>query len=89
MTAARKLPTELENVISQLRRAAQDLSSAADRADDAVSAAEDAFNPEAPHSESDARALAELVVRMHDDEHEGPRMWCDREACRKADGFLT
>lgn len=100
MTAARapKPPTVLEQVIDRLRRAASDLEGAAFEAGDAINEIQNALEPTEIQSALDSFSnptattvitLAEMVVRLHDEEHEGPRMWCSREVCRKADEALS
>jgi len=95
---APKPPTELEQVIDRLRRAASDLEGAAYEAGDAINEIQSALGPDevqsALRSFSNPGAtslvtLAEMVVRLHDEEHEGPRMWCSRDVCRKADEALS
>lgn len=95
MTAATQKRTmtakDIEELAERLRRACYSLESAAD---DASSAADDVRD--AVHGEMDKSGwkkttleLADAIVKLHDETHEGPRMWCVHAVCRKADDLSS
>jgi hypothetical protein len=95
MTAATAKRTmtakDIEELAERLRRAASSLEYAAD---EAASAADDVRA--AVHGEVDQDGwtkttleLADAIVKLHDETHEGPRMWCPHAVCRKADDLSS
>lgn len=86
MASPQQKPSELEDVLRRLRSAASDLESAAYRADEAIGEIESAATPDGSFEVIyDSAELADLVAKLHDDEHEGPMRWCTREVCKAAD----
>lgn len=86
MASPQQKPSELDHVLRQLRSAANALQSAAYSAEDAIGEIESAVTPEGQIEVIyDSAELADLVAKLHDDEHEGPMRWCTREVCKAAD----
>lgn len=77
--------SELERLLSRLRSAVYSLEDAASSAENAVDELRDAYNePEGVHFDEDLEELAQLVLAMHDEHHEGPRRWCVHAVCKRA-----
>jgi hypothetical protein len=86
MTAA-----DIEKLADELKRATYALEHAAD---DAAAAAYEVRA--AMHGEIDQDGwqkttleLADAIVRLHEDTHDGPIMWCPHQVCRKADDLAS
>lgn len=78
--------TELERMLDRLRSAAYELESAASEATDAVDEVRSIVSGEIDgvSYDEDLEELAQLVLSMHDEDHEGPRRWCAHAVCKRA-----
>jgi hypothetical protein len=95
MTAATQKRTltakDIEKLADELRRATYALEHAAD---DAAAAADDVRAAVRGEIDEDgwkktSLELADAIVRLHEDTHDGPIMWCPHHVCRKADGLAS